>query len=141
MTETEILIHNRHSLRPGDILRVWPQDEHDRWAEGPIHETNSGGLMVGGLLIGWVCDEWITDRFDLTAYPARRTVPDLPTERGSVVRVTRIRGTWLPRPSIGVLADNSPEPWWVTGYGYCRPEEITSWIPLAVTEAGPEVTR
>lgn len=143
MTETEILIHNRENLRPGDILRVWPKSVPEQWAEGPICEMADSGLVVGGLFIRWYNGEWASTRFDLTAHPARRTVPDLPTAPGSVVRVTQIHNTRLPAPRIGVRveAGYTPEAWWVAGYGYRRAEEITGWIPLTVTEAGPEVTR
>ena len=141
MTDNEILIHDRNDLRPGDVLRVWPQGIPEQWAEGPICETTDGWLMVCGLLIRRSDGEWVFARFDLTAHPARREVPDLPTERGSVVRVTQINISRLPWPSIGVLVENGPEAWSVLGWGYRRADEITGWVPLTVTEAGPEVTR
>lgn len=136
---TEILIHDKDDLRPGDLLRVWPPDEPDRWAEGPICEMSVGRLIVGGLIIGWVSGEWITDRFDLTAHPARRTVPDLPTEAGSVILVTALDGKRLAEPMPAMLGNEGR--WFVVGYDWYSADRITGWLPATVTEAGPEVTR
>ena len=137
---TEVLITDREDLRPGDVLRVWPQAIPEQWAEGPIYEMSGGRLMVAGVSLRWGHGEWATDRFDLTAHPARRTVPDLPTERGSVILVTAINGERLDRPAPS-LAPAIGGAWFVYGRGWHFPDDITAWIPATVTETGPEVTR
>ena len=81
--QRETLITDREALRPGDLLRVWPDGSPECWTEGPIHEMSDGRLWVGVLLIRWSDGEWITDNFDLTEYPARRLVP--PVDEAQVV--------------------------------------------------------
>lgn len=79
MTATEILIHDPGDLRPGDVLRVWPEKHPERWAEGPIWIGNAGVWVVGGRFLcyedGPEAGQWPEVTFDLAAHPARRTVP------------------------------------------------------------------
>lgn len=116
--------------RAGDTATI---EYEGHAATGEVWENGPGSLLVGTTTI----------RFPDGRTPATvtttvtREVPDLPTETGSVIFVTEVRGV---REDIPVVAALDTDGDWVTarrfgGHQWHNPEHITDWAPAKVVPA------
>lgn len=136
---TTITITNREDLRPGDDAKFefidFRQGKHP--VTGPLWTQEGQNLIVGGDPVRFSDGMWgRAYRF----VSATRTVPDLPTEPGSVIHVYEARGKRFEKPVLAVL-DELGRDWFtpisVDGYFWHSPDHITDWRNVEITEVQP----
>lgn len=134
-----ITITDRDDLRPGDNATFEYVDfagvGHPN--TGPLWAGGLNSLLVGGDTVRFQDRTWSTYfRF----VSATRTVPDLPTEPGSVIHVYEVRGKRFEKPVLAVLDELGRN--WLTSsriwdLHWHAPEDIADWRPVEVTEVQP----
>ena len=139
MNTTTITITDREDLRPGDVA-TFEYVRRDGTAHpftGPLWTQEGQNLTIGGYPVRFSDGEW--SRY-YRFVSATRTVPDLPTEPGSIIHVYESRGERFEKPVLAVL-DELKKDWFtptaVDGYYWHHPEHIIDWRNVEIVEMQP----
>ena len=128
---SEQTITDLADVRPGDWVKAEYLLRGGKYPfEGEAWEDRSGHLRVGGTII----------RFEAGGIPssirlvsATRPAPALPTEPGSVILASRVRGVELDPPLVMLRRHSgwmSPRP--INGCVWHEPERVQEWVPAEV---------